>query len=478
MEFLIDIENAFLPEVVILISIFVLLILSMIVPKRMFKISKWVAVAGILTSLSASYLIQIAPNYYAFKNAFLTNGFTVFFENLILISTFIIVLLSRNYVRQIKNRSFEYFALILSATLASMCLVSSNDFLSMFVSLEFLSACCYLLCAFSRNKLAKEAGLKYLIIGSVASAVMLLGVSYLYGVSGSFNFNSINDYFMQYHAGVIFTLGTILTLAGLTFKIGVFPFANWVADVYEGSSYPVGAYLSMIPKIAGFGFLARLLVFVFTFSSAIKLFLALIAVITIFYATYAAIRQSNIKRFLGYSSVAQSGFLVLGLATISVYGFSSVLFYIFCYIFMNLGVWAAVILFHNSCGKDDIASYKGLAYEHPFYVLAFSFCLISLAGLPPTAGFLAKLYLFSSVARAEYIFLPFLFATLLLTVLGVYFYLKPVKIMFEKNDKAVQIDNHLISTKSVLYTCTLVTFVLCFFSDKIIQLCQIMAYYI
>lgn len=478
MELFFDIKGAFLQELSLIIFIIFNIILSLFFSKKFYKLSKWFALIAVTVTMCSSF-VKLSPDYhYAFHNAFLSNIYTVFFKNLILITVFFVILLSRNLIKQKRDKAFEYFTLLLSATLGAMCLVSSNDFLSAFISLETLSVASYFLVSFHKNYEAKEAGLKYLITGSVASAIFLFGVSYLYGICGTLNFSVINDFYLQQNPTLLFTLACIFIIMGLMFKIGCVPFSNWVPDIYQGASYPVGAFLSLVPKLAGFAIISRLLVFVFVFSPILKIIIALFAVLSVAYGTLGAIRQTNIKRLYGYSSISHAGYMLLGLSVLSVYGLSTVLFYLFCYVFMNIGIWTAAIIFNTSVKSDEIVDYKGILYNRPFYSIAFTICLISLAGLPPTSGFLAKLYLFSAVARSGVAFLPFLSVALIFTVAGVFFYFNVVKVIFEKTNNPANIDTHLISSKLILYACTLVTVLMCLFADKIIQLSQLSSYYI
>ncbi len=478
MELIVDINNSFLQELVLIIFIVINIILSLFFSKRFYKLTKWTTIVALILSIIASIFIQLSPNYFSFSNAFLSNIFTVFFKNLILISVFFVVLLSRNMIKQKRNKAFEFFTLLIGATLGAMCVVSSNDFISAFISLETLGICCYLLTAFNRNYKSREAGFKYLVYGTAASAVFLLGVSYLYGSCSTVNFSLINDYYLEHSPTLIYTVACFLIASGIMFKIGCVPFSNWVPDVYEGATYPVGTFLSLVPKLAGFALLARLMVFVFAFSPIVKVILAVLAVISILQGSLGAIRQTNIKRLYGYSSIAHSGFMLLGLSVLSVYGLSTVLFYLFCYVFMNIGLWTASIIFNNSYKSDEISDYKGILYNRPYYAIAFTTCLVSLSGLPPTSGFLSKLYLFSAVSRAGMVYIPALVLALLLSVVGLFFYFNLIKVVFEKSSTTPNIDTNLISSKFILYVCAFVTVLLCFFAEKLIQLCQLVAYYI
>lgn len=478
MELLFDIKTCFLQELTLLVFIVLNIVLSLFFSKRFYKLSKWIAIVAIVVTIGASIFIPLSPIYYAFHNSFLSNIYTVFFKNLILITVFFVILLSRNMIKQKRNRAFEYFTLLLSATFGALCVVSANDFLTLFVSLETLAISCYLLASFAKDYKAKQVGFKYLIMGSVATAVFLFGTSYLYGSCSTLNFSMINDFYLQHNPQLMFTVACFLVAAGLMFKIGAAPFANWIPDIYEGVTYPVGAFLSLVPKLAGFAVLGRLMVFVFSFSPIIKVILATLGVISVLYGVLGATRETNIKRLYGYSSVAHCGYMVLGLSVLSAYSLSTVMFYLFCYVFMNIGVWTASTSFYTSYQSDKIEDYKGILYNRPYYTTAFTVCLVALAGLPPTSGFLTKLYLFSAVSRAGVTFFPALLLSLLVSTIGVFFYFNLIKVIFEKSNMTPNIDTSLVSPKLILYACSLVTVLLCIFAEKIIQLCQLSAYYI
>ncbi len=232
--------------------------------------------------------------------------------------------------------------------------------------------------------------------------------SYLYGLSGNINFAEINDIAAQTGINPFFILACLLIICALMFKIGCIPFNNWIIDIYEGSAYSVCAYLSLIPKIAALGLISRLFVLIFSFSPVLQIITALIGVYTIIYAATGAIKQTNIKKVYAYSSIIHSSLLLIAITTLNIYSFSSVIFYIFVYIFMDIGVWTASIIFTANYQTDDINDYKGLFYKRPYFATAFVICLVSLAGLPPASGFLSKLYLFSALARTDFVYLVIL----------------------------------------------------------------------
>lgn len=213
------------------------------------------------------------------------------------------------------------------------------------------------------------------------------------------------------------------------------------------------------------------------YTFTMKIVLAGIAVITIMFGSLSMIRQENLKRLMAYSMSVHSGIMLLGLCVFSVYSLSSVLFYLFCYVFINTGAWAAIILLYNSAKLENLEDLKGIIYHRPYYVIAFTVILIALAGIAPTCGFVAKLYIFSAVARSGFIFLPFLLIALLSSVILIYGYWRIIRAMFRRITTEIEIDTHVISSKFILYACVAATVGIYVFSDKIIQLCQLVAYY-
>lgn len=447
-------------EIIILIFIILNVILSIFINKNAFKISRIITLLGIfICGLSF---------YYAQFNAF---------KIMIIISALLSILCSYSMIREKRNRAFEYFTVFLTGILASLCLINASDFLSAFVSIELLGISCYFLTGFRKNHKSKEAALKYLITGASASAVMLLGISYLYGFSGSINFSVINDTFSNTYINLFFIISCLLILFGVLFKLGCIPFTNWIIDVYEGASYPACLYLSLIPKIAAIAFLTKLFNLIFVYSPIIQIIAALLALTTIIYASIGAIKQTNIKRIYAYSSIIHSGFLLLALSTLSVYALSTVIFYLFTYIFMNSGIWYASIIYNTDFQTDNIEDYKGLFNKHPYFTTALIIFLVSLAGLPPSSGFLAKLYLFSAISRGSIIWLILLLIALISTVIAMFVYFKIIKQLFVKSMSLVVINKQNKLSKAILYLCALITILICIFPNTIIKLSQIAAFY-
>lgn len=478
MEFLKNITHIMLPETVLILFIFIQIILSMFLDIKFYKLSKWLTVFGIFLAASLCTKVQIEPLYYGFKNSILSDDYTLFFKILILISSFLIIFLTKKTITTRRESAFQFNALILTAILGALILVSANDFLTMFIAMETLGLATFFLIAFEKGNNSKEATLKYLIISAVASSVFLFGVSYLYGITGSVNFSAIYDYFLEKNSTLLYSMATIFITCGLAFKLGVIPFANWILDIYEDANTSVIAFISIVPKLAMFGILARLLVFLLNYSFELTFVLVLISVSTAIWANSLAIRQKNIKRLLACSSSANAAYVLFAASLVSVFNLSTVLFYLVAYIFMNIGVFAAVIILESSNFSNKLYEFKNFAYTNPIFTLCFAICILGLAGFPITAGFISKVYLFSAIVRSGLIFLPFLIVLMITVVVSIYYYLRVVKLMFEKSDKvASEVIPHKTSSAIViLYSCAVITVLLGVFPSQIIELCQFMAY--
>ncbi len=472
-----EIVSAYLPEFIIIVFILFSLLASLFFNTYLYKLSKWVTLLGIVLALASTFYLQIEPEAYAFNNSFLSNIYTVFFKILILISGFFLTLLSRNMIREKRDRAFEYFSVFLSGLLFAMCAVSATDFVGLFVSLAALGLSCYLLLSFTKSPNSKQLTFGYLVQGAVVSSLFLVGLSLLYGMCAQMDYEQISLYFSRNQPQILLTLSLLLMTCTIMFKLGVVPFSSWLPDTFQGASSPIAAYMSCIPVLACFGVLSRMLMILLNYTFTMKIVFACLAVLTIVLGSLSAIRQDSLKRLMAYSMSVHSGIMLLGLCVFSVYSLSGVLFYLFCYVFSNIGAWSAIILLYNSGRLENLNDLKGLIYHRPYYVIAFTVVLISLAGLAPTCGFVAKLYISSAVARSGFIFLPFLLISLLASVIMIYAYWRIIRAMFRRIETDISIDNNIISSKFILYACAFATVGICLFSDKIIQLCQLVAYY-
>ena len=465
---LFELKNVFLPELSLLIAIAVIFIMELFFSKPLYKLSSRTAlIATILPMLAISTGIA-HTGHTIFSEMYVQSNFSIVLKLLILIGTFLTILLSQNIIKKIRYRAFEYYLIMLIGTFSAMCLVSANNFVSMFVAMETLLVACCMLIGFWDQYRPKEAAIKYLINSAVATAIFLFGVSILYGISGELSFTMLNLHYYGQDTSVLFMLASVFIIIGLMFKTGCVPFQRWVPDVYQGSPYPVAAYLSVVPKLAAFGILARIIGNFMTEMPMLQIVISFIALLTVAFGLLGAIKQNDIKRFLGYSSIAHCGFMLLALSIFSVFGVAAFIYYAVVYLFMNFGAWAAGITFVACVGSDNIKDYQGIFYVRPYYTTAFVICLIALAGLPPTAGFLAKIFLFSSLTRMDLSGLPVVIIAIILTIYGVFAYMNLIRTLFEKTRVPSILTSPQMNTKVVLYFCTIMTIVTCFFANQVV----------
>ncbi|MCQ2753757.1 MAG: NADH-quinone oxidoreductase subunit N [bacterium] len=421
--------------------------------------------------------VQTEPQYFGFKNAVMSDAYTLFFHFLILLCGFFVALLTKNLVKSMKQNAYTFHAILLTAILGGMCVVSANDFISLFISVELLSFPTYFLIASKKGYFSKEASFKYLITNAVSTGVFLFGVSYLYGLTSSLNISEIYETIIEQDPSLLYSFSGILIVLGLVSKLAIFPFANWVLDVFKGSETSILAFLSTIPKIALFGIVCRLLVFSLGSSFELTFVIAIMAIVTAIWANTYAIREKNVKVILACSSAANAAYVILVAGLVSEYNLSTVIFYLTCYVLMNLGVFAFLNITESNGIGYNLEDYKGLYHKNHGLAVAYAVCIIGLAGFPITSGFVSKIYLFSGIANSGLIFLPFLIAVLLLTVVALYYYLKLIRPLFETSENAnVNILSALFSQKFVLVVCTVLTVLIGVYPEKIIELCKFIAY--
>jgi NAD(P)H-quinone oxidoreductase subunit 2 len=343
--------------------------------------------------------------------------------------------MSIHYIQQSGTSLAEFIAIMLTATLGGMFLCGANELTMVFISLEMLSISSYLMTGYmKRDPRSNEAALKYLLIGASSSAIFLYGMSLLYGLSGGeTNLNSISAKIMAING--IQSLGLAISLvfiiAGIAFKISAVPFHQWTPDVYEGSPTPVVAFLSVGSKAAGFALAIRLLTTAFgSLTEQWHFIFTALAILSMVLGNVVALAQTSIKRMLAYSSIAQAGFVMIGLIAGTDNGYSSMIFYLFIYLFMNLGAFSCIILFSLRTGTDQISEYAGLYQKDPLLTLCLSICLLSLGGIPPMAGFFGKIYLFWAGWQAGLYGLVLL--GLITSVISIYYYIRVVKMMVVK----------------------------------------------
>lgn len=424
-----------LPEGIVIVTLMVVLVGDLIVGRSSSRWTPYVSIAGLLAAIVALYFQWDIANPISFLGGFNGDALSVVFRGIIALSTAVTILMSVRYVEQTGTSLAEFISILLTATVGAMLLCGADELVTIFISLETLSISSYLLTGYmKRDPRSNEAALKYLLIGAASSGVFLYGVSLLYGLSGGETrlgaiAQGIAESKTDLSLGLAIAL--VFAIAGIAFKISAVPFHQWTPDVYEGSPTPVVAFLSVGSKTAGFALAIRLLLTAFPLVSKEWHFVfTALAILSMVLGNVVALTQTSMKRMLAYSSIAQAGFVMIGLIAGTEAGYASMVFYLLVYLFMNLGGFACIILFSLRTGTDQISEYAGLYQKDPLLTLCLSICLLSLGGIPPLAGFFGKIYLFWAGWRSGAYGLVLL--GLLTSVVSIYYYIRVVKMMVVK----------------------------------------------
>src|SRR5438132_7501202 len=434
--------NRFGPELALLIAAGLIVVGDVTLPMRgaaRRAAPVTLGLAGLAVSALWSLLLIVADERgQLFEGLMVVDDFSLFFNFLFAGIAAVIILASVDLLEKSRFRA-EYVALVLTSTVGMMLMAGTVDLIAIFAALELQAISFYVLVAFLKDGRSSEAALKYLLLGAVSTALTLYGMAYLFGLSGSTNLNDIAAFVAGADSGTrpALVLAAVFLAAGLGFKMAVVPFQMWVPDVYQGAPTPVTAYLSVASKAAGFAVVMRVFVVALghgLISSDWSNMFAAIAAISMTLGNVAALAQSDIKRMLGYSSIAQAGTFLIGLAAVAandpqlLLGTSSVVFFLGTYAFTNLGAFIAIIGISAKIGSEQIADYAGVFKRSPYLALGLAACLISLTGIPPTAGFIAKVLVFNAAVQANLVWLAVI--GVLNSVISAYYYLRVVMNMF------------------------------------------------
>jgi NADH-quinone oxidoreductase subunit N len=422
-------------ELVLTLSAVILVIVELSVGENhKTKIIPWVAGLFALVTLIGFLPVETGT---LFGGAYQSTPLTTSIKNILNIAVLIVFLQSEGWLKKPENqdRISEYFLLVISTLLGMNFMVSAGDFLTFYIGLETATIPLAGLAAFDRIKTrSAEAGIKLILSSALSSGILLFGLSLLYGATGTIYFI---DMMPLITASPMIILGFIFFLAGMGFKISLVPFHFWTADVYEGSPVNITSYLSVVSKGAAVFILGIVLFTVFkVITDQWHILLYVLAVSTMTLGNLFALRQDNLKRFLAFSSIAQAGFIIVGLMGSEKMGMATMIYFILVYVFTNLGAFGVVTTIYNASGVETISGYKGLYHTNPMLSLLMTLAVFSLAGIPPVAGFFGKFFLFASAAGTGYYILV-LIAVLNATI-SLYYYLLVVRSMFiEKNDQPV-----------------------------------------
>jgi NADH-quinone oxidoreductase subunit N len=430
----------FAPELLLSGTVAVVLLLDLV--------SDSPTAAGIV-AMAASLVTFVLVAAGGVANAWLFNGmivfdsFAFFFRLLITLATIVAIWMSLGS-REVKRcDQGEYYAVLIAASLGMFLMAEANNLLMAYLSLELVSLTSYILTGFLKhNRRSQEAALKYLIYGGVASGTMIYGMSWIFGIAGSLNFGMINGALT--HSGTGASLGVfialVLILAGMGYKVASVPFHMWAPDVYTGAPIPITTFLAVGSKAAGFALLTR-----FFYPAISRLaangswqalagvdwpqLLLIICMITMTLGNLAALQQTNMKRLLAYSSIAQAGYALMGFVVLSNDGIRAMMFYLIAYYVMDAGAFLVVMIIANATGREDLDAYRGLAWRGGLVpAVALAIFLFSLTGIPLTVGFIGKFYLFAAVIRGQFYILAVV--GIINSVISLYYYLRPIRTMF------------------------------------------------
>lgn len=421
-----------LPEIVMTVLALAILLADLVIKRK-----ETIAFLSIVGVALVTYVL-VGSMGTTFNGMFLADGYSMFFKLIFMLNVILTVLISVKYIVIEKVNFGEYYALILFSTLGMMIMASAGDLIVLYLGLELMALSTYILAGFIRYDIkSNEAAMKYFLLGAFASAFLLYGTSMIYGLTGTTDLKAISAYIVAngLSSNPVLMLSMIFFAVAFSFKIAAVPFHMWAPDAYEGAPTSITAFMSVGPKAAGFAVLGR--VFLVAFGS-VKLewsaILVPIAILTMGVGNIVALSQTNIKRMLAYSSIAHAGYILLGIIAGTSDGMASVLNYMLIYAFMNIGAFAVVIMLRSEGFKgDNISDYEGLAKTHPLAAALMLVFMFSLTGIPPTAGFMGKFYVFMSAINAGYTWVVII--AVMFSAISAYFYLRVVMYMYMKEPK-------------------------------------------
>ena len=420
-----------MPELIIALTLLIVLVFDLFdsISK---SILGWMTIVGSGIALWVSIQMHQAGTVGTqFNDMFKVDNFSLFFNIIFLVSTILVALISLSYLGRDDRKQGPYYLLILLATLGMMLMAAGNELIIVFLGLELMSLSLYVLAGYFRDSPASsEAGMKYLLLGAFASAFFLYGIALIYGGAGTTNVPAIAEAITAPDKSPLLLAGMFLLIVGFGFKVAIVPFHQWAPDVYEGAPTTVAAFISAGPKAAGFAAFLRI------FMEALPNLqvewsgvIIVLAMLTMTVGNVIAIAQTNIKRMLAYSSIAHAGYILIGLAAANNDGVSSAMLYLLVYCVMNIGAFGAVILAKTEDGESlMISDYAGLGLRKPLLAMFMTIMLLSLAGFPPTAGFVGKFYIFKSAVQAGHIWLVIIGAVN--TAISAFYYLRVVVTMY------------------------------------------------
>ncbi len=422
-----------IPEIAMVLFGIATLVLGLLMPKKALSKLGWFAAISLLAVIA---LVILGWNNTGTLSGdlYFVDQFSQFFKITFLVAAFLVVLGSMQYVDQHLGGQSEYYSILIFATLGMMVMASANDFMTMYLGLELMTISFIILVCFRRTEdKSLEAGMKYILLAGVSSAVLLYGLSFIYGITGTVVITEVAKALAVQQVMPLLVVGVTFVIAGMGFKVAAVPFHMWAPDVYEGAPTPITSFLAIGSKAAAFAVFIRIFVIgMFGLALDWGLLIAILAALTIVIGNLIAIAQTNIKALLAYSSIAQAGYILVGMVNASHQGVKAMMLYSFLYIFAIVGAFTVIAYYYNIAGSDEIKDYAGLAQRSPLMAAVMVVALMTLAGIPPLAGFVGKFYLFMTVVE-NYLWLAII--GLVMSMVSVYYYLMVVLVMYRDKPK-------------------------------------------
>jgi len=432
MKFVIPEMIPALPEIFVFSMACAILVIDLFLSERLRAVSYWLTQATLVGAAVLTLKLAAVAPMFTFSGMFVADSLADLLKLGTYAITFFVFAYSRDYLRDRGMYRGEYFVLGLFGVVGVMVMASASHFLTLYLGLELMSLSLYAMIAFQRNSgTATEAAMKYFVLGAIASGMLLYGMSMIYGATGSLEIAAVSRAIGKMSPdNIILIFGLVFVIAGLAFKVGAVPFHMWVPDVYHGAPTAVALYVGTAPKLAAFALFLRLLVGgLEPLAGSWQSMLIIITVLSMAIGNIIAIAQDNIKRMLAYSSISHMGFFLLGILSVEPNGYSSSLFYILVYAVMSAGAFGMIILLSRSGFEAErLEDFKGLNQRSPWYAFLMMLLMLSMAGVPPTVGFYAKLLVIQSVIKVGMI--PLAVVAVLFAVIGAYYYLRVIKLMY------------------------------------------------
>jgi NADH-quinone oxidoreductase subunit N len=458
-----------LPEIVLACAAMLLLLIGVFRGEGSTRLVSWLAVLVLIGILILAGRMGLDRRV-GFYGMFVTDAFALFMKTLVLVGSAVSILMAMRYNDDHQIARFEFPVLILLATTGMMVMVSANDLIILYLGLELQSLALYVVASFDRDSVrSSESGLKYFVLGALSSGMLLYGASMIYGFAGTTSFAALAQIVSGSgapHVGLI--IGVVFVIVGLAFKVSAVPFHMWVPDVYEGAPTPVTAFFAVAPKMAAIALFMRFMIEPFgAMVAQWQQVIVFLSVASMILGSVAAIAQTSIKRLMAYSSIGHIGYALIGLASATPNGIRGVLVYMAIYLFMNVGSFAVILsMRQNGRNLEGINDLAGLSRNQPGLALALAIFMFAMAGIPPTAGFFSKLYIFLAAIDAHLTGLAII--GVVTSVVGAFYYLRIVKVMYF-DEPGAAFDRPLpIELKAVLFVAAVVTLFFILLPDPIV----------